>query len=305
MREFRKRLWRDWKFRVSVVVLLGLLISSSVGMELMDKAAGEPGPMQQSPPTMEHWFGTDLNGRDLLYRLLVGLRVSFLVGLAGAGVSFLVGTTYGLIAGWFGGWIDNLMMRIVDILYSVPRLVFLLILIHSFSEQVGELGAALGWSWLQRWGKVMILVLGLGLTEWLTMARIVRGQVLSLKWRAFVEAARATGAGVGLILIRHILPNLGGVILASLSLTVPSVILDETFLSFLGLGVEAPLASLGTLLADGAAAINPIRSRWWLLFFPAAALVLLLFSLYTIADCFRDALAKPLLAEKKVNKKKF
>lgn len=282
---------QNWRFRLAFGILVIMVAASTLGPVWIGTEAGEPGPIQQAPPSAEHWFGTDLNGRDLFYRLLVGLRVSFLVGLAGAGVSLLVGTIYGLLAGWIGGWVDQAMMRLVDILYAVPRLIFLLILIHTFSQQLEEFAARVGWEWLQQWGKLLLLILGLGLTEWLTMARIVRGQVLSVKWRAFVDAAKVAGAGTLTILTRHILPNISGVVLASLSITVPSVILDESFLSFLGLGVQAPLASLGTLLADGASAINPIRSRWWLLVFPAATMVLLLLSLYTLADCLRDALA--------------
>jgi peptide/nickel transport system permease protein/oligopeptide transport system permease protein len=246
--------------------------------------------LQHAPPSWEHWFGTDLNGRDVLYRVLLGLRISFVVGLAGATVSLCIGTLYGLIAGYAGGRVDAFMMRLVDVLYSVPRLIFILILINALNETLQTFAAERGWSGLVLYSRIVILIVALGFIEWLTMARIVRGQVLALKERPFIAAAQALGQSPVRILFRHLLPNLAGVIVIYMTLTIPAVIIDESFLSFLGLGVEAPLASLGSLLADGAGAINPVRSYWWLLVFPAVIMVILLLALNFLGDALRDAL---------------
>jgi len=272
----------------SILLTLGIL--AAFGPFFFPAAAGEPGPLQHSPPSWQHWFGTDLNGRDLLYRLLIGLRISFLVGLAGAFVSLIIGTLYGLISGYLGGRVDAWMMRLVDILYSVPRLIFVLILMSALNETLQVFASERGWAWFPPYSRIAILILALGFIEWLTMARIVRGQVLALKQRPFVEAARCLGQSHTSILFRHIFPNLLGVIVIYMTLTIPAVIIDESFLSFLGLGAEAPLASLGSLLADGANAINPVRSNWWLLVFPASTMVLLLLSLNFLGDALRDAL---------------
>lgn len=271
--------------------LLGLLgLSALLGPFFFPPSYAEPGPWQFAPPSWQHPFGTDLNGRDVLYRLLLGLRISFLVGLAGALVSLVIGTLYGLVAGYVGGRVDALMMRVVDILYSVPRLIFILILINALNAYLQDFAAARDWHWLVQYSRIVILIFALGFIEWLTMARIVRGQVLALKTRQFVLAARALGQSDAVIIFRHLLPNLLGVIVIYLTLTIPAVIIDESFLSFLGLGVEAPLASLGSLLSDGAAALNPIRSTWWLLVFPAACMVLLLLAFNFLGDALRDAL---------------
>jgi len=271
-----------------ILVFLGML--AAIGPLLLPVAYGEPGPLQHAPPSAAHWFGTDLNGRDVFYRVLLGLRISFVVGLAGAAVSLCVGTIYGLVAGYAGGRVDAFMMRVVDVLYSVPRLIFILVLINALNENLQNFAATRGWDWLVLYSRIVILVVALGLIEWLTMARIVRGQVLELKERTFVTAARALGQSPVRILFRHLLPNLVGVIVIYMTLTIPAVIIDESFLSFLGLGVEAPLASLGSLLADGASALNPVKSYWWLLVFPAVVMVLLLLSLNFLGDALRDAL---------------
>lgn len=271
--------------------LLGLLgLLALLGPFFFPPSYAEPGPWQFAPPSWQHPFGTDLNGRDVLYRLLLGSRISFLVGLAGALVSLVIGTLYGLVAGYVGGRVDALMMRVVDILYSVPRLIFILILINALNAYLQDFAAARDWHWLVQYSRIVILIFALGFIEWLTMARIVRGQVLALKTRGFVLAAKALGQSDAVIIFRHLLPNLLGVIVIYLTLTIPAVIIDESFLSFLGLGVEAPLASLGSLLSDGAAALNPIRSTWWLLVFPAACMVLLLLACNFLGDALRDAL---------------
>jgi oligopeptide transport system permease protein len=242
------------------------------------------------PPSPRHWFGTDLNGRDVFYRVLLGAQISLLVGAAGAAISFGVGITYGLVAGYAGGALDSALMRVVDVLYAIPRLIFLLVLISTLDpllRRVLDAGGLRAWI---PYSKIMILVFCLGLTEWLTMARIMRGQVLSLKAHPFVTAARAIGQTHAGIIFSHLLPNLLGIAIVYLTLTIPAVILDESFLSFLGVGVQAPLASWGLLLSDGAQAINPIKGYWWLLIFPALAMAVTLLALNFLGDGLRDAL---------------
>jgi peptide/nickel transport system permease protein/oligopeptide transport system permease protein len=274
---------------LSAVFLTFMVLACVAGPFFMPSALGEPGPNQYAPPSWDHPFGTDLNGRDLLYRVLTGGRISLLVGLCGAVVSLFIGTAWGLVAGYAGGRTDAFMMRFVDILYSVPRLIFILIAINAFNAGLQEWANREGLEWLVESSRIAILILTLGFIEWLTMARIVRGQVLSLKERQFVTAARALGQSHVKILSRHLLPNLAGIILVYLTLTIPAVIIDESFLSFLGLGIQAPQASWGSLLADGAGAINPVRSFWWLLVFPAAAMALTLLALNFLGDALRDA----------------
>lgn len=243
-------------------------------------------------PSFDHPFGTDLNGRDLLARTLEGARVSLLVGCTGAAVSLVIGTSVGLLAGYVGGGLDAFLMRTVDVLYAIPRLILIILagfLIDPWLQQ--NLASFQGGRWVG-YSKIAILILALGCIEWLTMARIVRGQVLSLKTLPFVDAARVLGQSHFQILLKHLLPNLSGVIVVYLTLTVPAVVLDESFLSFLGLGVQAPQASWGTLLSDGATSLNPVRSHWWLLLFPAAAMSLTLLALNFLGDALRDSLAE-------------
>jgi peptide/nickel transport system permease protein/oligopeptide transport system permease protein len=274
---------------LSAVFLALMVLACVAGPFFLPSALGEPGPNQYAPPSWEHPCGTDLNGRDLLYRVLTGGRISLLVGLFGTIVSLFIGTAWGLVAGYAGGRTDVLMMRFVDILYSVPRLIFILIAINAFNAGLQEWANREGLGWLVDSSRIAILIITLGFIEWLTMARIVRGQVLSLKERQFVTAARALGQSHVKILTRHLLPNLAGIIIVYLTLTIPAVIIDESFLSFLGLGIQAPQASWGSLLVDGAGAINPVRSFWWLLVFPAAAMALTLLALNFLGDALRDA----------------
>jgi peptide/nickel transport system permease protein/oligopeptide transport system permease protein len=246
--------------------------------------------LQFSAPTGEHPFGTDVNGRDVLSRVLQGARISLLVGACGALISFTVGTTYGLIAGYFGGRIDGAMMRFVEILYSIPRLILIIIASFIFDPMLKSWLQAIGLSGLVGYSKIILLILSLGLIEWLTMARIVRGQVLSLKNQQFVLAARSLGQSHAKIILRHILPNIVSIVIIYLTLTIPAVILDESFLSFLGLGIQAPQASWGSLLSDGAQVINPVKSYWWLLLFPALVMSITLLALNFLGDALRDAL---------------
>lgn len=275
---------------VAVIILGAIVLMALIGPVLLPTSYKEPGPLQYAAPSWEHPFGTDLNGRDLLYRVLSGTRLSLLVGLCGAAISLVIGTAYGLISGYMGGRIDQAMMRGVDILYSIPRLIFILVLINAFNATLEQFAAARGWVWLVDYSRIAILIISLGIIEWLTMARIVRGQVLAIKSRTFVLAAQALGQSHLRILLRHILPNLLGVIVVYLTLTIPAVIIDESFLSFLGLGTQAPRASLGSLLADGASAINPVRSFWWMIVFPSTFMALTLLSLNFLGDALRDAL---------------
>jgi oligopeptide transport system permease protein len=241
-------------------------------------------------PNGTHFFGTDVNGRDVFARVLEGARISLLVGLSGALVSFFIGTTYGMVSGYAGGKTDALMMRFVEILYAIPRLIIIIIATFVYDPKLKEALVHVANGALVGYTRIIILVLSLGLIEWLTMARIVRGQVLSLKAQQFVLAARALGQSHVKIIIRHLLPNLVGIVVIYLTLTIPAVILDESFLSFLGLGIQAPQASWGSLLNDGAQAINPVKSYWWLLFFPALVMSVTLLALNFLGDALRDAL---------------
>ena len=221
------------------------------------------------PPSWKHWFGTDFFGRDLMTRVMYGGQISLIVGLLAASVAALIGTVYGAVAGYLGGRIDNLMMRVVDIIYTLPYM-FLVIIVVSIAGQ-----------------SLMLLFLALGFVAWLTTARIVRGQVLSIKEREYVLAARSLGARGPSIVTRHLIPNTLGPIIVYFSLTVPTMIRQEAFLSFLGLGVQAPRPSLGALINEGA---QQMTVYWWALMFPGAVMALLLFSLNFLGDGLRDAL---------------
>ncbi len=278
-----------------ILVLVGG--SALFGPVVMPARYQSPTPLQLAPPSFAHWLGTDLNGRDQLYRVFIGARISLAVGLAGALISFFIGTTYGLVSGYVGGRVDAVMMRAVDVIYSIPRLIFIIILINIVEQPFhawlqGKIAGSSSEAWraLPGYSKTLILILSLGLVEWLTMARIVRGQTLVLKNLQFVTAARSLGQTHRKILTRHLLPNLTGIIAVYLTLTIPAVILDESFLSYLGLGVDASQASWGTLLSDGAQAVNPIKSSWWLLVFPAAVMSGTLLALNFLGDGLRDAL---------------
>ncbi len=217
-----------------------------------------------------HWFGTDRLGRDLFVRTLHGVRISLLISLLASAVSLVIGVAWGSVAGYIGGRTDEWMMRLVDVLYSLPYLFIVIILATVFER-----------------GSLTMLLVAIGAVGWLTTARIVRGQTLSLKRREFVEAARATGVGVPGILVRHIVPNLIGPVAVYATLTIPQMITFESFLSFLGLGVQEPLASLGSLINDGA---QEMQSAPWMLLVPAFFLVTLLVCFNLVGDGLRDAL---------------
>ncbi len=278
------------KARFPFLILLLIAAAVLFGPLFFPYSSSLPSEQTYAPPSWVHLCGTDLNGRDLFLRILEGGRISLLVGLCGAVISLLIGTSYGLIAGSASSSIDNGMMRLVDILYSVPRLIFILIFINSFNERLQLAASAHGWNWLVSSSRLVILILSLGVIEWLTMARIVRGQTLALRERSYVAAARVLGQGYWMILWRHLLPNLAGIVLVYLTLAIPSVIIDEAFLSFLGLGVQAPQSSWGSLLAEGASSINPLRGAWWLLLFPSIALLTTLLALYNLGDALRSSI---------------
>jgi oligopeptide transport system permease protein len=274
---------------VSAIVLASMALGAILGPLLAPAGAGKVTRNSFLPPSSQHLFGTDLNGRDLLYRVLLGARISLLVGVIGASISFVVGIIYGMIAGYLGGRVDSVMMRFVDVLYSIPRLIFLLVLISALDPLLRRQMEIQGLQEFIGYSKIILLIVSLGLTEWLTMARIIRGQVLSLKSQQFVLAARSIGQNHTNIILKHLLPNLVGVALVYLTLTVPAGILDESFLSFLGTGIQAPLSSWGLLLSDAAQVINPVKGYWWLLVFPAIAMSLTLVALNFLGDGLRDA----------------
>jgi len=222
-------------------------------------------------PDSTYWMGTDQNGRDLMVRSFYGGRISFAVGLLATFVSIMIGVAYGAVSGFFGGKIDLVMMRFVDVLYGLPHMFIVIIVMVIF-------------------GQSFLLVFGvLGLFGWMTMSRIVRGQVLSLKEKEFVEAARALGVRTTPMIWRHMIPNILGPVIVYATLTVPSIMLQESFLSFLGLGISEPETSWGVLINEGANALNSLKIYWWLVVFPGSLLAITLFCLNSIGDGLRDA----------------
>ncbi len=242
-------------------ILGPLLCSHSYDQQNLDRVFEAPSSM--------HWFGTDNLGRDLFARTTYGGRISMSVGLLATLVSLVIGVSYGMMSGYAGGKIDALMMRIVDVLYALPFIIFVILLMVLFGRNF------------------LLLFLAIGAVEWLTMARITRGQTLNLKRSEFVEAARALGYSRTRILFRHLLPNLIGPIIIYATLTVPAVMLLEAVLSFLGLGVQAPMSSWGSLIKEGA---EKMDAAPWLLFFPGSFFCLTLFALNFLGDGLRDAL---------------
>lgn len=291
-------LWKDaWrrllKNKLAVfgmVVTILILLASLIGPPIIEKATGytydkipSDVTLQRSLPpftatdgnfSATHPMGTDDSGRDILARVLIGGRISLMVGIIATIVSLLIGVTYGATSGYFGGRTDDVMMRIVDVLYSLPYIMIVIVLLAFFG---GKSPLA----------QLVLLFIALGAVSWLTTARIVRGQVMSLKNQEFVLAAKATGVSQPKIIFRHLVPNTLGPVIVYATLTIPSVMLTEAFLSFLGLGVQAPLASWGSLSAEG---IKNIAIFPWQLIFPGVTMALALFSLNFLGDGLRDAL---------------
>ena len=222
-----------------------------------------------SPPSAEHLLGSDVLGRDLLSRLLYGARISLLVGFVATGVALVIGVSWGIIAGYFGGRVDSIMMRIVDVLYGLPFIIFIILLMVIFGRNIWLLFAAIG------------------AVEWLTMARIVRAQVIGLKNQEFVQAAKVMGVSNFSMFRRHILPNILGPIAIYATLTIPQVMLLEAFLSFLGLGIQPPMSSWGTLIRYG---VESMEEYYWLLIYPGLTFTITLFALNFFGDGLRDAL---------------
>jgi oligopeptide transport system permease protein len=267
-----RRLVRNKAAVVSIFVLVLIVFIAFAGPHFLpwpyDKI--DWGSIRKGPNFEKgHYFGTDGNGRDMLARTLMGTQMSLTVAAVATLVSVIIGITYGAIAGYFGGRIDSIMMRFVDIMYAMPYILFVIILVVIFGRSP------------------VLLFVGIGCLEWLTMARIVRGQTLSLKQREFIEAARAGGARPFTIIFRHIIPNLTGPVVIYATLTIPEIIITESFLSYLGLGVQEPQTSLGTLISAGGPVVETLP---WMLLTPAAVLVTMLLCLTYLGDGLRDAL---------------
>lgn len=268
----RRVLRRNRAAMTALIVLTSLTLLVVIAPALSPFSFDDTDWEQMSvPPSLTggHLFGTDALGRDLFVRTLYGGRISLMVGVVATIVSLLIGISYGAVSGYFGGRIDQVMMRIVDILYAMPFMFLVILLMVFFGRNI------------------FLIFVAIGAINWLDMARIVRGQTLSLKNREFIEAARAVGVSTPRIIRRHIIPNLLGVVVVYVTLTIPQVILVESFLSFLGLGVQEPMTSWGALVNDGA---QEMESAPWMLIFPALFLAATLFCFNFIGDGLRDAL---------------
>lgn len=298
-RDALRRLAKNRAAVVAAVVLAAMILACilvpSLSRWRYDQADLATGP---TPPSFQHWMGTDYFGRDLLARVFFGGRISFAVGLFATLVSFFIGITWGGVAGYFGGKVDAVLMRIVDVLYTVPFFIVVILLMVFFAGQEGPLFKAFKGalaifvahpedpSYFPIF-QILIVFAALGGISWLTMARIVRGQVISLRGQPFVEAARSIGAGHAALIFRHLLPNALGPIIVYTTLTIPEVMMTEAFLSFLGLGTQEPLSSWGLLAATGAESMDLYP---WTLIFPALMLAISLFCFNFLGDGLRDAL---------------
>ena len=271
-------LWSDAIYRLTrnkaamfgAFILLLLIISAALAPWIAPYSYSFQNlELGASPPSAEHILGTDILGRDLLSRILYGARISLLVGFVATGVALVIGVSWGIIAGYAGGKVDSIMMRIVDVLYGLPFIIFIILLMVIFGRNL----------WL--------LFGAIGAVEWLTMARIVRGQVMGLKNQEFVMAARAMGVSNFSMFRKHLLPNILGPIAVYATLTIPQVMLLEGFLSFLGLGIQPPMSSWGTLIKDG---VESMEEHSWLLIYPGVTFTITLFALNFFGDGLRDAL---------------
>lgn len=299
-RDAWRRLLRNRLAVLGMIVLALMVIAVLIGPAIISWTTGysydmipaERELVKSMPPSLTHLMGTDDAGRDLFARVLQGGRISLMVGVISTMVSLIVGVSYGATAGFLGGRTDNIMMRIVDILYSIPYILIVIVLLAVFGGPstpawIQWLSSTLGGAGNQGLSQIFLLFFALGLVSWLTMARVVRGQVLSLKNQEFILAAKATGVSTAGIIFRHLVPNTLGPVIVYATLTIPSVMLTEAFLSYLGLGVQAPFASWGSLAADG---VKNIAIFPWQLLFPGLTMALALFSLNFLGDGLRDAL---------------
>ena len=267
-----RRLKKNKAAMFGLVVLGVLIVLSILGPWITPYSYSEQNlELGPSSPSPAHWLGSDLFGRDLLTRILYGNRISLAVGFIASFVALIIGVSWGAVAGYLGGRIDVLMMRTVDVLYALPFTIFIILLMVVFGNNI------------------ILLFLAIGAVEWLTMARIVRGQVLHVKQQGFVEAAVSLGLSRFQIITKHVLPNVLGPVIVYTTLTVPNVILLESFLSFLGLGIQPPQSSWGLLISYG---VETMEEYPWLLIFPAVVLSLTLFSLNFLGDGLRDALSE-------------
>lgn len=285
--------------RVNVLafwILTCIALACLIGPWFLPSLSNQDLTLGASAPSWEHWMGTDVLGRDLFSRVLNGGRISLMVGLVASGVALIIGVFYGAVAGSAGGRTDALLMRLVDILYALPFTVFVILIMVFLKEPVAVFDDWLAGLSLfgthpleesRGLGRMLLLFAAIGAVEWLTMARIVRGQVIALRKLEFVEAARALGIPPLRILLRHMIPNALGPVIVYTTLTIPAVMLLEAFLSYLGLGVEPPMSSWGTLIRDGA---EQMEEYPWLLAFPASLFSLTLLSLNLVGDGLRDAL---------------
>ncbi len=295
-----KRLLRNKLAVFGLIVLAIMLVAVIIGPSIIYWTTGftydfipATGNLVRSfPPSLQHPMGTDDQGRDLLARVLQGGRISLAVGVISTIVSLFIGVSYGAVAGYLGGRVDNIMMRIVDIIYAIPYILIVIVLLKVFEkdntpEFIKWISSLVGGANNSGMSQIFLLFFSLGLVSWLTMARVVRGQILSLKNQEFVLAARATGVSTLGIIFKHLVPNALGPVIVYATLTVPSVMLSEAFLSFLGIGVQPPYASWGSLAADG---IKNLAIFPWQMIFPGVTMALTLFSLNFLGDGLRDAL---------------
>ena len=267
----KRRLFNNKAAVISMWVLAVLIFLAAIGPFIWVHDYSQISADTELAPTFDNWhlLGTDEQGRDLVARNLLGLRISMAVGMVATLVSLVIGVTWGAIAGYVGGRTDNLMMRFVDVLYAMPFIFFVILLLTVFGRNI------------------ILIFAAIGAVEWLTMSRIVRGQTLAIKGKEFIEAARAAGVSGPAIIRRHILPNVVGPVAVYVTLTIPGVIMAESFLSFLGLGVNEPLTSLGVLISNGA---KEMQDKPWLLMAPAILMAVTLLCLNFIGDGLRDAL---------------
>lgn len=287
-----RRIYHSRRLMIGGSILLMILLSclASLFWTLNPQSAvyhnKQHGQLDRRPPAGDAvflWFGTDQQARSLLGRCLLGGAISLGIGVAAAVISLVLGVSVGLLAGYRGGWIDSLLMRLVDILFGLPYILLVILFKIALERPFTELFHS------NQTANLIVLFLAIGLVSWLTMARVVRGQVLSLRSQPFIEACRAAGLPGRRIFTRHLLPNLIGPIIVYATLIIPQAILQESFLSFLGIGIQPPLPTWGSLASDGLMpALNPIYHRWWMLVIPCTLLGITLLSLNFVGDGLRD-----------------